>query len=586
MTGNTRITEFVVVVGCVLLGMAVAGCEPPHDSIDAILKRHSAALARLPVEDRRRFFPVPEPVASPGPGPPVVPEVLFLPEAREIALQANPDVHAAQARLEASLARIAEARAAYYPVLSLIHNSTRTFQTPAVRNPLIRPFLQQLPQVFSTTQGIDVGSLFGLLSSQILGTSTAGGETNSFSQHSSLMSVTWTLFDGFAREARLLASKHNYRATAMAMADVQRLVVQAVDTAYLQILLGREQLRIALADEQFSREQLTQAERNRDLGKATQADVLNFQVRVRTAQANVTVARGVLNTARVVLAELMGLPDAELPDTVRLPPLEEETEENLTPPDEGEWVERGLRNRPDLAQRKHALEAAVEYVGVAKAQFSPAVTLSGSYGYENRGNMGYSNDDQSSAVGIEVNWQLFTGGFRTSQLRRSEAERREALANLERIRLAVASEVRQSIVTLTNAQEQVRLQRVNLDSARENRQIIRAQYAAGKESLVRLNEAQRDFVQTDADLAAARIRLRQAWTNLYASAAAYPEVLGRRRDEGLPPEPLPGVAVAADSEPSPVQDVRSDAASEPRNEDHEDPVTISEGSANDPPDVP
>lgn len=572
--------------GWALAGMAAAGCQAPHDSIDAILKRHSAALARLPAEDRRRFFPVPEAAPTSEPGPPVVPEVLYLPDAREIALRANPDVHAAQARLEASLARIGEARAAYYPVLSLIHNSTRTFQTPATRNPLIRPFPTQIPQVFSADQGIDVGSLFSLLGSQLFGTPSYGGETNSFSHHSSLMSVTWTLFDGFAREARLLANKHNYRATAMAMADVERLVVQAVDTAYLQILLGREQLRIALADEQFSREQLAQAERNRDLGKATRADVLNFDVRVRTAQANVTIARGVLNTARVVLAELMGLPNAELPEEVGLPPLEEETEENLTPPDEGEWVERGLRNRPDLAQRRHALDSAAENVGVAKAQFSPAVTLSGSYGFENRGNMGYSDSDQSSAVGIEMNWQLFTGGFRTSQLRRSEAERREALANLERIGLAVASEVRQASVTLINAQEQVKLQRVNLDSARENREIIRAQYAAGKESLVRLNEAQRDFVQTDADLAAARIRLRQAWTDLYAAAAAYPEILRRRQEDGLLPEPLPGVAVTSEPEPSPGEGTRSDTESKPRGEEDQEQVTISEGPASNPPDVP
>jgi hypothetical protein len=38
---------------------------------------------------------------------------------------------------------------------------------------------------------------------------------------------------------------------------------------------------------------------------------------------------------------------------------------------------------------------------------------------------------------------------------------------------------------------------------------------------VRLNQAQRDLIETDAGLALARIRLRQAWTDLRAAAAVH-----------------------------------------------------------------
>ena len=65
------------------------------------------------------------------------------------------------------------------------------------------------------------------------------------------------------------------------------------------------------------------------------------------------------------------------------------------------------------------------------------------------------------------------------------------------------------------------MQRLNLSSAEENRRIVEAAYGAGKASLERLNQAQRDFVETDAALAQARIRLRQAWSDLRAAASAY-----------------------------------------------------------------
>ena len=49
------------------------------------------------------------------------------------------------------------------------------------------------------------------------------------------------------------------------------------------------------------------------------------------------------------------------------------------------------------------------------------------------------------------------------------------------------------------------------------RQHLREAYG-GKEPLTRLNEAQRDYVEADANLALARIRLRQAWTDLRAAS--------------------------------------------------------------------
>jgi outer membrane protein TolC len=101
----------------------------------------------------------------------------------------------------------------------------------------------------------------------------------------------------------------------------------------------------------------------------------------------------------------------------------------------------------------------------------------------------------------------------------------------------VASDVRQAVVDVINAQEQVKLQRANLDSAGENRRLVETEYRAGKSSLVRLNEAQRDLVQTEVDLARARIRLRQAWSDLRAAAGAYAQEADSQRAAAMPTEP-------------------------------------------------
>jgi outer membrane protein TolC len=108
-------------------------------------------------------------------------------------------------------------------------------------------------------------------------------------------------------------------------------------------------------------------------------------------------------------------------------------------------------------------------------------------------------------------------------VQQAHSARAEAAADLKRRRIAVQAEVRQAIIDLQNAQEQIRLQRENVKTARENRRIVQAGYRAGKETLNRLNEAQRDFITAEADLALARIRLRQSWSDLHAAAGSHLE---------------------------------------------------------------
>ncbi|MCH9000944.1 MAG: TolC family protein [Planctomycetes bacterium] len=502
------------------------GCRGKLDSIDVILRRHEKAVAKLPEETRERLMPYGAPVATEESHEILPSGALPLDAARAVAIRANPDIHAAQARLEAARAAIELARSRFFPTIFFSHNSTRTFHTPASRNRLAT-LLQPQPTVPTDIESTSfvATALLNAIRLPLFGGNNPGGITNSFSEHSTAFAVSWTLFDGFVREANLLATKQIHQASWALLQDVERLVVQAVDRAYFQVQLGKERIRIAKADEKFSRDQLDETEKLRAAGRATLADVNNFRVRMLAAQANVTASEGLRDTGLVVLAELMGLTDARAPHDLKMPPLADETEYEMTTPNPEPWIKRALANRPDLHSLVHRLEADEESVRAAQGLFMPTVALSGSWGFDRSSNLNYDVDDQSSAMVMEFRWELFTGGARRAQVREAESRRAETAANLNRRRLAIQSEVRQSIIKLRDAQEQIRLQRENVTVAMENRRIVRAGYLAGKETLVRLNEAQRDFFTADADLALSRIQLRQAWSDLHAAAGTYRETV-------------------------------------------------------------
>ena len=176
-----------------------------------------------------------------------------------------------------------------------------------------------------------------------------------------------------------------------------------------------------------------------------------------------------------------------------------------------------MRYRPDLQQLEEVLKSKTQDVRGARGLYMPTVTASASWGFDRSETIRYTIDDQSSAAGVEVRWELYTAGRREALIRGAQSARAEAAAALNRLRLSVASQVRRAIIDLNDAQQQIRLQRENLSTAKENRRVVRAGYSAGTETLNRLNEAQRDFITAEADLALARIRLRQSWSDLRAS---------------------------------------------------------------------
>ena len=503
---------------CVATIVLTSSCRAPLGDLEMVLNRHADAVAAIPGEHRDRLTSSYEPTVSTTAEDLLPEDVLSSEVARAIAVRANPDVHTAVARLEGAAAQIDEARSAFLPTVVFAHNATRTFHTPASRNRLstaIDPVATVPADLEAENPAIT--TLLNALRLPLFGRSTPEGDTNSFSEHATSFTVTWAVFDGFVRDARFLASKQLHEAHELALADTRRLIVEAVDTAYYQVQLAEEQFRISQADEEFGREQYEETRKLQAVGWATAADVDNFRVRVLAAQANVAGAVGLRETGRVMLAELMGIDGASLPPDLKLSELGDETDAEMEAPDPVPWLEQAHAERPDLRQLESLLEVEEQNVRAAKGRHLPTVTASGSWGFDRSSNLRYTVDDQSSAGAIEFRWDLYTGGRVQAQVRMAESSRAEAVARLNRLRLAVEAQVRRAIIDLVDTQEQIRLQRENLATALENRRIVRAGYGT-RESLVRLNEAQRDVIRAEVNLALARIRLRQAWTDLRTAA--------------------------------------------------------------------
>ncbi|MCF8050265.1 MAG: TolC family protein [Desulfobacterales bacterium] len=425
-------------------------------------------------------------------------EELDLRTAARIALEKNPSLAAAAARVAQAREQVAQARARYWPTVDA--------EGAGARVDLSRNDYEEslaMARLFDPSATID----------------------DPQNRYRAALTANWVLFDGFERKFANLSARYGEQRTEAARSDAQRLLLSAVASAYFQAQLSNEDIAIARADEAFNERQLVEAKARRRLGTGSLSDELNFQVRTNSAKTSRIQAEVAYETNRIALAALLGLPGGAFPEHVLLAPLAEETAEEMSPPEPEPLVKLARGQRPDLAEADLALKQAEADIRRAQARFYPTVNLTGTVEGDRDEDLQYEGDDFGSVVSLNLKYNLFSGGGDSARHREARARTQEAEKILEERVLEVSSEVRTSAARVASAQRQVALQRENAALVRRTRDLVEKEYNAGQASLVRLNEAQRDLTSALSRLALARAALRQSWFNLETDTGRILDVL-------------------------------------------------------------
>lgn len=400
--------------------------------------------------------------------------VLDLETAQRFALESNPSVNAALERVEQARARIRQAQANWWPSVDATGSGGRTRLSDS-------SFLSSQAFAFLGNQATD----------------------NTYEEYRLGLQASWVLFDGFYRSFKVEQSRLNKKSFEASRVDVRRLLASAVAEAFLNAQLAQTNVKIAQADSDFYTRQLEDAQNRYDVGAGPWGDILNIKVQLNSAKTNYLLATREYEAAGYGLAALMGIPEAEFPQGVTLSELETDFTLPEKEKEPGQLIETALDSRPDVRQLSLQVKEAEAGIGLAKAPFYPSVQLMGGVNGYSQDDIGMSGDDFGNTISLNVSWNLFAGG--EDEARKVEAEHgyREAKYSLANLRNEVASEVRQAVVLVAAAREQVVLQRESVKLVEENRELAKSEYEAGEASLVRLNEAQRDLTTTYSRLAQA-----------------------------------------------------------------------------------
>jgi len=395
---------------------------------------------------------------------PAGPPALTLEEARRVALRQNADFRVAQIQVDAALAQLRIAREFPNPTLGLSTAKISTDGTP---------------------EGTPLGN--GLFN-------------RAYDSIASLSQLFQVAKRGLLRDAAT-AGVH---AAEFQRADAQRLLIQAVTQDYAAALAEHEQAGVlvesaaklrreaGIAAHRFNAGDLSASDRTR-LEIAAEQDELNSDAELATARAAV-----------VALETLLGQP---LPDGTTQ--LADSLERLLrdAPPD---LEATSAGPRPDLASAAESVRQAEANLALQRRQRIPDVTLSVQYERNPPG--------QTNTVGVGVSlplplWSQFNGEILGAQAQRAQAE-----AQLDKVRIQASAEVASARVAYHEASERARRYRTSLlPKSKEATRSVSYAYEKGGASLVDLLEGERNdnairvaSVQAEADAVATGVALLSA----------------------------------------------------------------------------
>jgi len=286
-------------------------------------------------------------------------------------------------------------------------------------------------------------------------------------------------------------------------------VVYRVTEAYYNVLDAIGQLDAAQVNLRNASTVQQDAEARLANGLATIPDVL--EACSATAQANYELVSKDGNRL-VALGNLAKTLGAYPTSDIRLQPIDQiplPGPLNVTVEDA---ITQALRDRPDLHSAEQRIEAAGDDIRKAKSAFFPTLNFAGEigrahgFGYQFGAQGAYASGEVWDAA-LALEWDLYEGGKRRSDLARAHAERNQAEAELDSLEDEAQNEVWNAYTGVKTAYAQRQAAAALLEAATTSYNAAIESYKSGVRNLLDVVSAQRALAQARSEDVTARAQL-------------------------------------------------------------------------------
>jgi NodT family efflux transporter outer membrane factor (OMF) lipoprotein len=412
------------------------------------------------------------------------------------ALFGDETLNGLEAKVEVSNQNVAFAEAAYRQARALVREQRSAF----------------FPTIDLDGSGQRAGGGRGSAST---GTGTSTGTSGGSRGNSYRVDIgaSWEI-DVWGRIRRTVeAAKAQAQASAADLAAAKLSAQGELAADYFALRETDAQMALDQATVTGYRRSLQIAQNQYGAGIAPKSDVLQAQTQVSNAEADLAGLEQQRDVYEHAIAVLIG----EAPGNFSLARAEWTDKVPDVPPGLPSTL---LQRRPDIAAAERRMAAANAQIGVARAAYFPALTLTGSYGFAAT-EIGHLFDASGSiwSYGLAAAETLFDAGARGARVAESKAAYDQTVAAYRQAVLTALQDVEDQLAATRVLTRQYEFRRQASVAADQAEQMVLNRYQAGQVSFV-------DVVTAQAAAASARSAFVQAAGQRQATAVALIQSLG------------------------------------------------------------
>jgi outer membrane protein TolC len=290
-----------------------------------------------------------------------------------------------------------------------------------------------------------------------------------------------SLVDMHAMEDTRSASR-SLDAAKLSYQDLRELVVLVVGATYLQAIASSSRVDAAEAQVQTAQALYDQAVDLKKVGASAGIDLLRAQVELQSRQQQRIAARNDFAKQKLALARTIGLPLGQqftLTDTAPY--------ESSTPASLDESLQQAYSNRADFQGAQAQIRAAEYARRSAKFEHLPTVTADAEYGVVGP-TPGTTHGTFSASASLNI--PIFLGNKAHGDALIADAELDRDRQRLDDLRAQIEQDVRDALLDLQSAADQVSVAKSNVDLAQQALTESRDRFQAGATDNLEVVQAQ------------------------------------------------------------------------------------------------
>lgn len=274
----------------------------------------------------------------------------------------------------------------------------------------------------------------------------------------------------------------------------QQHILQVAE-AYFNVLRQQSLTGAYLQEEQALAEQLRMMNAKLKEGLVARSDVSEANAQYQSAQANRIATQVQLVLAQEQLAQLIG------PYQDNLAVLRDDFQfQKPLPANIQSWTELAQSQNLEILQARLQKRYSEDAKRVEEAARYPQVEAVATYGYlKQTPETVLSSNGDFDQVGVEMNWNLFTGGRTSKNIQKAGVQVQRSEAQLDAAIRKANTDVKQSYLQVETDEAKLQARKAAMESADTVSKASRAQYQEGLKTMVDVLLAQRNAFSAKTD---------------------------------------------------------------------------------------